>query len=45
MARKRSLKPKDIERLEVLQRKHPGDLTEKENKDLVKLQMLRSKFS
>ena len=41
---RRALKPKDIERLTVLQFKHPGDLTEEEKVEMEKLQNLRAKF-
>lgn len=41
---KRALKPKTVERLEVLQRKHPGDLTDSERTEMEKLQKYRSKY-
>ena len=44
MKNKRSLKQKDLDRLTVLQCKHPGDLTEQEKIELEKLQTLREKY-
>lgn len=41
--RNRALKPKDVERLEVLQRKHPGDRSEAETAEMEKLQTIRAK--
>lgn len=44
MKNKRSLKPKDIERLNNLQAKHPADLTESEKVEMEKLQNIRAKY-
>jgi len=44
MAHKRALKQKDVERLEVLQRAHPGDLSEADQKEMKKLQDVRAKY-
>lgn len=44
MKNKRALKPKDIERLNMLQAKHPADLTEAEKVEMQKLQTIRTKF-
>ena len=40
--RNRALKQKDVERLEVLQRKHPGDRSEAETAEMEKLQKIRA---
>lgn len=44
MKHKRALKPKDIERLQVLICKHPGDLTEAEKVEIKKLESIRQKY-
>lgn len=41
---RKALKQKDVERLEVLQRAHPGDLTEADQKEIIKLQDIRAKY-
>ena len=41
---KRAIKQKDVERINVLHFKHPGDLTEDEKKELEKLENLRAKY-
>lgn len=41
---RKSLKPKDVEILNVLQCKHPGDLSEADRVLLDKLQKLRAKY-
>lgn len=41
---RRALKPKDVQRLELLQQAHPGDLSEKEVEEMEKLQNIRAKY-
>lgn len=43
MSDKRALKPKNIERLNELHMKHPGDLTEAERVEMEKLEKIRAK--
>lgn len=44
MASKRALKPKSVSRIDELQWKHPGDITEAEKLELAKLIALRNKY-
>jgi hypothetical protein len=44
MANRKALKPKDIQRLFVLNATHPGDRTPAEEKELITLEALRVKY-
>ena len=44
MAHRKALKQKDVDRIFVLQTKHPGDITEAEKIELEKLEDRRAKY-